>query len=93
MADDDDDQNPDAGSAFLKNHMTEAQPSTKAGGLRFGRNTATKGTDMYYANKYGRDGTEGMDGDSTPVSVNRPAKGDKSAGSVRGTKAKTLRYD
>lgn len=91
---DDDDQDPDAGSTHLKNFMSEAQPSTEGGGLRMGRNTATKGTDMYYANKYGRDGTEGMEEEpSTPVSVNRPAKGDKSPGSVRGTRAKTLRYD
>lgn len=50
MADDD-----DSGESFMRKHMSENQPSREAGGLGDkSRSTATKGTDDYYEQKYGK---------------------------------------
>jgi hypothetical protein len=94
MADDDDEG---GGSTFLKNHMTEAQPSREAGALGT-RASGAKGSDQYYSSKYGKDidMTAGPPGDMDPsdtLRVNRRAKGDKVAGSRRGTRDKSVNYD
>lgn len=77
MADDDDE---DMGTSFMRQHMSEAQPSSQSGALGDkSRNTATPGTDSYYENRYGKDTNLGP---STPTTVNRSSKGAKDSGTI-----------
>jgi hypothetical protein len=70
-----DDQDPDAGSTFLKNHMSEAQPSRADGGFaNKARNRNPVGSDGYYEQRYGKP-TDLSPGDDQ--SVNRGAKGNR----------------
>jgi hypothetical protein len=76
MADDDEDM----GTSFMRKHMSEAQPSTERGGLGDkSRNTAPKGTDSYYNNRYGKGGDPEP---GEPTVVNRADKGARGSGDI-----------
>ena len=93
MADD-----PDSGESFMRKHMSEAQLSQDEGAFKGPKPTAPKYTDSYYSQKYGKDIdlTSGPPGDlaaSDTVRVNRRAQGDKSPGSRRSSRDKSINYD
>jgi hypothetical protein len=91
MADDDDEQNPDAGSTHLKNFMSETQPSIDPGG--FGnapRRKLVNATDGALEQHYGKEVDESPDDGPDPA-VNRSRKGAKSPGSVGNSRDKPIK--
>lgn len=91
MADDED----VSGESFMAKHMSEAQPSREDGSIGgWPKNPpGPKGTDEYYARKYGKGGDPDPVEPGDEAVVNRRAKGDKSPGSLRPKPNKNLRYD
>lgn len=88
MADDE-----DMGTSFMRQHMSEAALSRDDSSISGWKKNppGPKGTDEYYARKYGKGGDP--DPYEGPTTVNRQAKGDKAPGSVRGKKNKDLSFD
>jgi hypothetical protein len=87
MADNDEDM----GTSFMRQHMSEAQPSLEAGGFANApRRKLPDATDESLTQHYGKDVDGGPD-DGPEPSINRSRKGAKAPGSIGNSKDKPIK--